>query len=95
MSSASTNGSPTSGAGSATVPLRMKSSNPFSLKFWAKNADRTIVHAVPAAITACSACSAAFSPRPDSSTSRPTPLSAARTAKRRTRSSASGATRSG
>jgi hypothetical protein len=73
----------------------MKSSKPFSLKFWAKNAERTIVHAVPAPITACSACCAAFSPRPDSSTSRPTPLFAASVAKRCTRSSASGATRSG
>jgi hypothetical protein len=34
----------------------MKSSNPFSLKFCAKNAERTIVAAVPAASTACSAC---------------------------------------
>ena len=39
------------GRGSATVPLRTRSSKPFSLKFCAKNAERTTVHAVPAAIT--------------------------------------------
>jgi hypothetical protein len=60
-----------------------------------KNAARTTAQDTPAAATAFSPASAPSSPRPDSSTSRRTPLAAASAAYSPTVSAAPGKARSG
>ena len=66
-----------------------------SLKFCANQLQRTTVHSVPAAISSCSARWASGSPRPESSTSRLTPRSAASRANAPTVSGAPSIARSG
>jgi hypothetical protein len=96
MSSASMNGSARPGsARKATSPVRTGSRKKLSLKFWAMKAERTMVQSAPDCCRACSLRSAPSSPRPDSSTSRRTPVATASSANAPTAAAAPGIATSG
>ncbi len=94
-SSASMKGSAVSPAGKGISPASTPSRIGPSLKFCAKKLARTTVRPTPDSRSASSAATASGSPRPESSTTRRTPLSAASRPKARIASGAPGAARSG